>query len=439
MRGLLRGGLALLLAACREPAWAPPEPVPVSLLTPDVWSGSEAVLASAAFTRDRGLPVVVLNADTLAVRRLDDTTVAAQLPDLPGTQSLHVLALDVLDFPIAIELRGFESAGSGPILSGRLQVLPRGPPTVVGTGVRGAVVWNLQSTITTPLPDSLHDPMCAEGVGLSYAGVALRPNCTYSDRWWSWRVRPALELVDDSLCGGYYGDIAFELGPGRGLRMAPYEVSRSYRDSLTCSLSHLVWASASDVIISPRGDRAVIIAQGYGSRHYLDPANAPLGMPVLDVEAGRIAYEVASLHGPSGAAFSNEGDTLFAVGRDDSGRQQVLLALRAADGRLLRRQFLEPHTSQAIAVDPTRPWVYVSVSACAEPDVRTELLVFDRRSLALLARLGVPDGASAFACGEPDETHIVPSPAEQRVYLLWAPHYRVHAAPALFTRFRTPP
>jgi hypothetical protein len=435
MRLCLRGVPLLWLLGCTEPAWAPPEPVPVALLTPDVWSGGEAVLASAAFTPDRGLPVVLLNDDTLVVRRLDDTTVAARLPDLPGTQVLHVLTQDVLDFPIVVELRGFESAGSGPILSGRLQVLAGVRPTVVGTGVTGAVVWNLQTTIGTPLPDSLHDPMCAGGVGPSYAGITLVPSCQYADRWWSWRLRPTVELVDDSLCGGWYNAFAVELGHGRGLALGTDEVWLSYRDGLTCSRSHLVWAGASDVVISPRGDRAAIIAQGYGSRHYLDTANAPLGMPVIDVEGGRIAYEVGSLHGPSGAAFSNEGDTLFVVGRDASGRQEVLLALRAADGQLLR-SLVVPLKSWAIAVDPVRPWVYVG--GYTLPEGRTQLLVFDRKSLALLASVGAPDSVSGFTCCD-FGTRIVPSPAEQRVYVVWAPHYRVEAAPAFLTRFRTPP
>jgi hypothetical protein len=117
--------------------------------------------------QDRDLPVVLLNDDTLVVRRLDDTTVAARLPDALGTRSLRVLAQDVLDFPIAIELRGFESAGWGPVLSGRVQPLPGWPPSVVGSGASEAVFWNLQSGISVPLPDSLHDPSCSRGVGPS--------------------------------------------------------------------------------------------------------------------------------------------------------------------------------------------------------------------------------------------------------------------------------
>jgi hypothetical protein len=425
-RRVLRWVLLVAQAACLEPAGAPPDPVPVALLTPDVWSGGEAVLTSAAFTAARGLPVVLLNDDTQVVRRLDDTTVAARLPDLPGTQSLRVLAPDVLDLPIAIELRGFESAGWGPLMGGRVQPLPGWPPSVVGSGVSEAVVWNLQSTITLALPDSLHDPSCSRGVGPSYAvsGVALVARCDVTSgngRWWSWRLRPSVQLLEDSLCAT--GHFVAEMAPGREVSVGTTGVSVSVRDGLTCAENLLQLGGTYDVVISPRGDRAVIIRF----------SNSLSGVTVLDVETGQVVYEVAQIRGNSAAAFSAEGETLFVAGGDAAG-QQVLLALRAADGQLLRAALL-PLDSWAIALDPSRPWLYVNGY---QPGYRGQVLVFDRDSLALLATVGVPDSVSGLHCCDVN-ARIVPSPAEQRLYIVWTPYTRDPADRAFLTRFRTPP
>ena len=430
MRQVLRWGLLVAQAACIEPAWAPPEPVPVALLTPDVWSGSEAVFASAAFMPDRGLPVVLLNNDTLVVRRLDDTTVAARLPDLPGTQSLRVLAADVLDLPIAIELRGFESAGYGPLLSGRLQVLPGWPPSVVGSGASSAVVWNLQSAATTPLPDSLHDPTCSRGVGPSYppGGVALIPTCRPDSRWWSWRLHPQVELVGDSLCGA--GHFVAELAPGRVVSVGAHDVAISLPDSATCTRTFLAGAEGTyDVVHSPRGDRAVIIAFGYPTGY-----GGTGGVPVLDVATGQVAYEITQIRANPSAAFSADGDTLFVTG-DDAAAETVLLAVRAIDGQPLQSRSL-PLQAWAVAPDPEHPWLYVT--GYTSPGGLGQLLVFDRDSLTLLATVSAPDSVYGVICCDV-AAHIIPSPAEQRVYVVSALEFREPTARAFLTRFRTPP
>jgi len=69
----------VMFAACESAS--SPEPLDVRLNVADVWSGGEATLVSAAFAPPSGLPVVRLAGDTLVVRRLDDSTVAARLPD----------------------------------------------------------------------------------------------------------------------------------------------------------------------------------------------------------------------------------------------------------------------------------------------------------------------------------------------------------------------
>jgi len=63
--------------------------------------------------------------------------------------------------------------------------------------------------------------------------------------------------------------------------------------------------AAIDVVRSPRGDRAALLAGTIG-----DAA----GAPVVDVDLGRVGFRVAGLSAAQGGAFSSAGDTLFLAG-----------------------------------------------------------------------------------------------------------------------------
>src|ERR671923_389000 len=83
--------LGLLLAACDAPPIVnPPQSFRAST---DVWSGSDLSLTSAAFASvmPGGVPDVQLDGQSLVVRRVDDSTVAATLPDAPGQHHLQVV------------------------------------------------------------------------------------------------------------------------------------------------------------------------------------------------------------------------------------------------------------------------------------------------------------------------------------------------------------
>jgi hypothetical protein len=164
------------------------------------------------------------------------------------------------------------------------------------------------------------------------------------------------------------------------------------------------------------------------------------GMPVLDVATGRIAYELGDELGDffdSRAVFSADGDTLFVAENRAAGYE--LRALRAMDGQPLRSVALPLFQTSAIAVDPSRPWLYVvgTVSSFEEPHWR--LLVFDRDSLALRASVVVPDSVDLPWLWGTHGVRIVPSPAEQRVYVVWTWSSRDATDRGFLTRFRTPP
>src|SRR5207247_10790038 len=105
--------LGLVLAACDAPPMVnPPQSYRVST---DVWSGSELTVTSAGFATAGLVPGVELDGHPLVVRRVDDTTVVATLPDSPGQHMLRLVAPDVDRKAIRLQLRGVHPGLGGPL------------------------------------------------------------------------------------------------------------------------------------------------------------------------------------------------------------------------------------------------------------------------------------------------------------------------------------
>jgi hypothetical protein len=157
----------------------------------------------------------------------------------------------------------------------------------------------------------------------------------------------------------------------------------------------------------------------------------------VDVASGTIGYKVPPLRSVTGAAFSSAGDTLFIAGQDHAATASpaMLLAVRAADGIVLASTTL-PFGSCAVAVDQTRPWLYVAGAVFLNGAWRAALQVLDRRTLAPITTLGIPAGIVTAGL---NFCRILPSPIERRVYLIdsWDGGFEPAARPGLF-RFDTP-
>ncbi|MDH3497064.1 MAG: hypothetical protein OER21_09885 [Gemmatimonadota bacterium] len=102
----------------------------VRVETADPWSGGEVVLYSAGFVPPAE-PAFTLDGEPLVQRRVNDTTVAARLPDRPGTHGIMV-RWGVNTLPVGpLRLRGFGNAFRGPALKGIPQVWPGGGVTSI--------------------------------------------------------------------------------------------------------------------------------------------------------------------------------------------------------------------------------------------------------------------------------------------------------------------
>src|SRR2546428_2805888 len=141
--------LGFVLAACDAPPMAPP---PQSYrVSTDVWSGSELTVTSAGFATAGLVPDVELDGHPLVVRRVDDTTVVATLPDSPGQHMLRLLAPDVDSKAIALQLRGFDQRVAGPLITGRTEP-GREFPHLFGTGAPRPRPWALAANTAQRFP-----------------------------------------------------------------------------------------------------------------------------------------------------------------------------------------------------------------------------------------------------------------------------------------------
>jgi hypothetical protein len=136
------------------------------------------------------------------------------------------------------------------------------------------------------------------------------------------------------------------------------------------------YEETSEIVLSPRGDRAAIRVHGSAT-----------GPPVFDTATGDTAYHVRQLFGAEGVAFSATGDTLFMLGYN--GRHGdgpiLVLVLKAASGQQLRQLEL-PAWIEDFAVDAAREMIYLAVvdQATYNGPGTLRLMVVDVRTMSVI-------------------------------------------------------
>jgi hypothetical protein len=408
---------ALLAATCAEPPFGGITTLqPFAVVSNDVWSGSTLTLTSAGFSGT--LPTSVLLGNTpLTVTRLDDTTLIATLPDHPGTHTLRVVAATVLPAGIVVYLRGFVEHLEGPEFSGRTEPA-LDARHLFGNGPASLRRWNVATNKTQDYGDTIHAVGCTRGVGPGpgTGQLVLRRECDAA-RWMVWRTEPLGALPDTA--AATTDRFVAVLAPGRWVVVRNEDFLAVRCDGGSCSTQSIAGTGGSDVMRSPRGDRAALVA------HVTGVAGTD-GAPVIDVALGSVGYHVAALRSAQGAAFSRTGDTLFLAG--DSGSVSRLVAVRAGDGAPVASRDLE-FAACALAVDPVQPWLYVAGMS--------RLQIFDLRTLTAITTLHVTAGGGA-TFGD-NFCRILPNPIDHSVNVAetWLREVDLPVRGHLF-RFATP-
>ncbi|HET9384674.1 MAG TPA: hypothetical protein VFO67_05975 [Gemmatimonadales bacterium] len=415
--------VVLLLVGCGKPPSVPvvTEPQPFRA-TSEVWSGSSVTIRSAAFAAAE-LPAVLLDEMPLDAYRVDDTTLAAPLPDAPGPHSLRVVAKDVVATAVVIYLRGFVERVEGPLLNGRVEP-GRDPRYLFGSGPTSLRRWNLATNKVVDLPDSVHAVSCTRGVGSgpNVGELVLLTGGCAAGTWMVWRTEPLAPLTDTT--SARTSDFVAVLRTGRWVVLDAGRFSIvACNPGQACAAATIADLVGADVVRSAGGDRAALTGGPAGG-------GFSSGVPVVDVDAGHVRYRVPALTTAKGAAFSPRGDTLFLAG--DSAGAPALVAVHARDGQRIASRALG-YVPCGVAVDSTRGWLYVAGITTAPAARRSLLQVFDRGTMNPITVLHV---TAAITYGDLP-CRIQQNPLARRLYVVETSAGEL-AAPAQIFGFDTP-
>jgi DNA-binding beta-propeller fold protein YncE len=311
------------------------------------------------------------------------------------------------------------------VFSGRTEPTAE-PAEVFGNGPTGLRQWNVRTGVVLDFPDTMHIGTVTRGVGpgLVRGHVALFAR----SQWRLWRITgPKATLLDTIPLEVASDRFVAVLAFGRYVTSGSHQFLLKACDLGACASQAVTGESGFDIVRSRRGDRAALVA----------PVVSDSGAPVVDIASGRILYFVPPFRSVSGAAFSEEGDTLYVAGQEHAaawGDPSLLAAVGASDGTSLAIVPLE-YSPCAVATEPTGSWLYVAgLERAALGGFSSVLQVFERRTLASITtlRLGRQSYGQGFC-------RILPSSLEQRVYVIEtavAPFDSL--ARASLTRFDTP-
>ena len=403
--------LALLIACSHPPQGSddvPPGPLAsVRIPDKDLWSGGEVTVISSSFKQSANLPTVQVAGGLRQVRRVNDSTIAAQLPDTNAILPVRVLADSFIPFDDSITVHGFQAASDGPVMAGFLQVLP-GSFSVIGAGAVGLIEVNLRTnTISRQFPDSVHSSWCVGGIGSSsrqgdyvFRGRNANGTCG-SPRVWQYGSTP---VVVDSVVGldptSPVTSVG-ELGVGGGFFATQnfLHVKPPGLPGFGITFTHSVFGST--LLPSKR-------------KLFLHSAS---GGEVLNADTGDSLYNITAPSLPTnsltGVAFSVSEDTVYAAEGVFSGTGGVVMAATATGG-LLRSVVFPDLNVGGIARDPAYGWLYVL--AFDSRDV-PRILVLRESSLIQVAALVAP-ATTSLSMTRYQQFRVVPDPASGRVFVV---------------------
>ena len=388
--------LAVVALACNGDHPADPvDPLDVRVFPSHVFAGGEVFLAGDWY-RD-STRSFVLTADTfaLAVRRVDDSTIAATVPSTEN--GLLGLREQIAGTDVdrgSLRVHGFIRSATitMPVEIGFTPSRNPDFPYVITGDSSGVSVIDLRSDIVTRYP----------GVGrLRYEGSNCRKvvGPTYQDGafliWDSAQAYPRFatrwQLIPDTL----RQETVFPLGACTMAEVSPHVFVRTGSqgagafvslDSIddTGSLTPFYY---DDTLIgnwgfywSSGGDRLVLGATEHA------------GVGVIDLLNRGLAYRVPSLNTVFSAAFSTDGQSIVICGERSNGDDRII-AVNSANGDSLQSL---PLSCQSVATDPVLGLVYAVVNN-SYPFV--SVLVLDPATLTQVGKIDLP-ASTCFYCVE---------------------------------------
>lgn len=381
-----------VLAACHAPTDA--SPVDVRLLTSTFWGADQAVtIRSAAFGPDdfgrySTVRVLLGAGSPLEVQRVDDSTVAAMLPD--GATGTHDLTVTIgeLTYPIGkVTIYGFSESFSLPVAAlNDLFLWPRnGHAGVIASDPGlGLLLISADTRAVQIIPQAKNH---LRGPGMTpRAGEFLLMPRSEDDSVEGWSVYPAVGLTSVHDMPSLGTRQAMQLSENGWLLTRHHDVEL-YRRTDSDSPWEVEFIrrveESEGVYMSPRGDRATI---------RVDRAEG--GAPIFDTRTATVAYRSPMLSS-HGVDFSAAGSHLLLAGGRGSGVGPFrVVLLDATSGSEIAAQPLDREPFAA-TIDRSSGYAFVGVT---DEEERPVVLVYDAETLEPVAELRVPEEAPACWC-----------------------------------------
>ena len=381
---LARVGLlcAITSVACDrdDPVAHLPPFYPVDVAPQAVYAGGSITIKSARF---RNLDSLHIFADTFLLTTLarDDDSVVVSFPR--NARGTYELKLGRNGMPLGeVEIAGYR--GFKPItqfIGSYLDVWPEGGRASVIAGnhypgrdndvLRILPATGSITTLVSGFPIGWDAPR-TPGRTPDDAVVLLQP---HNGNAQAWRLLPAAHVVDtlpfeNVRHAAVFNDSTYLRSSAHIVETRRFDGRYIYRNT---------YEGTNEVILSPTRDRATVRLNA-----------TPKGPPVFNMVTGDTAYHVRELFTSNGAAFSQNGDTLWMLGStaDDHFRRSMVM-LNARTGTLLKQIFFDAdHPADAMRRDADGGRIFVST--WDYPERYIKLLVLDDQTLDLIGHVDGP-------------------------------------------------
>lgn len=403
---------ACTLAACSHPPQGgdPVLPGPfagVHLASNDLWSGGEASIISPSFKSLLALPTVQVGGTAVAVRRVEDSTIAAQLPDADAVLALHMATDSFLPFDASITVHGFQQIRIGPIMPGAVQPLP-GQASVIGAGAIGLIEVDLRTnTITHQFPDTVHSIDCSGSVGQSVVpghftfwgkvpGVGEGSAGCANPAAWQYGATPTRTSWLPATV--IHGNAVAEIG-----------VAGSITSAKNFFITYACASPPCTPTVFAQSLTAFGITIGATSRRAVMHSVSHL---VVNTQTGDTLFRLpfASNLQVLGAAFSPGEDTMYVIAGNS------LITANSATGSVYRNVTVSDGFAWGILRDDKHPWIYVLTNWTSGR--APEITVLDRITLTTIAVVRAPTAAILPSNDGWDTFRLVRDPSANRLFVV---------------------
>ena len=378
--------LAAVLAGCSSE----PSP-PTFVVSPSQqWSGGELTIRSDAFRGRNFPPGITAGGIFMGVFLVNDTTVVAYLPPgLPtgsvplvlhdGSSTFELGSVDVFGF------RARTQASPGFLWEPLIHTAANGAPVAVAglftQPAQGSIGIVDLRTAQTAVETGVQPPQWANahGVGASFQSghLILRDSTgTLGD----WQVRPTLVYADTVPTVAFSRQVA---------RLADQVWVFTSNHTTTVRRS-----GAPDILVQQEDPWGFHLSAAADRALMNSGLTVAGGSPVFRMSTGDTVFRLPI--GVRGAAFSQDGQTLFVVGENGINPDEIL-AVSAATGAVIGNANLSTNLLKASGLALSADGSHIFVGAMK--DSIPQVLVFDAGSLNQIGHLAATTATACSSCG----------------------------------------